>query len=113
MSSGAIALGRRQLGLPAGKLQLEESQAAAAVGQIRLAHAWKEVLEQRDATVAQVLLTLGDTEQRRRYLNARTHAHDAAAARRDSGDQRERHGRHRPRSATATTTGWRRASRRW
>jgi glutamate 5-kinase len=71
VSSGAIALGRRELGLPAGRLKLEESQAAAAVGQIRLAHAWKEVLEQRGATVAQVLLTLGDTEQRRRYLNAR------------------------------------------
>jgi len=71
VSSGAIALGRRQLGLAPGKLRLEESQAAAAVGQIRLAHAWKEVLEQHDFTVAQVLLTLGDTEQRRRYLNAR------------------------------------------
>jgi glutamate 5-kinase len=71
VSSGAIALGRRELKLPAGRLRLEESQAAAAVGQIRLAHAWKEVLEQRGHTVAQVLLTLGDTEQRRRYLNAR------------------------------------------
>ena len=71
VSSGAIALGRRELGLAAGKLKLEESQAAAAVGQIRLAHAWKEVLEQRGFTVAQVLLTLGDTEERRRYLNAR------------------------------------------
>jgi len=71
VSSGAIALGRRQLGLLPGKLKLEESQAAAAVGQIRLAHAWKEVLEQRDFAVAQVLLTLGDTEERRRYLNAR------------------------------------------
>jgi glutamate 5-kinase len=71
VSSGAIALGRRQLGLPAGKLELEQSQAAAAVGQIRLAHAWKEVLEPHGAAVAQVLLTLGDTEQRRRYLNAR------------------------------------------
>jgi glutamate 5-kinase len=71
VSSGAIALGRRQLGLAPGKLRLEESQAAAAVGQIRLAHAWKEVLEQRGFTVAQVLLTLGDTEERRRYLNAR------------------------------------------
>lgn len=71
VSSGAIALGRRVLGLPAGQLKLEESQAAAAVGQIRLAHAWKEVLEQRGFKVAQVLLTLGDTEQRRRYLNAR------------------------------------------
>ena len=71
VSSGAIALGRRLLGLPAGKLRLEESQAAAAVGQIRLAHAWKEVLEHRGFKVAQVLLTLGDTEERRRYLNAR------------------------------------------
>lgn len=72
VSSGAIALGRRQLNLPSGKLQLEESQASAAVGQIRLAHAWKEVLEQRhEITVAQILLTLSDTEQRRRYLNAR------------------------------------------
>jgi glutamate 5-kinase len=71
VSSGAIALGRRQLGLPQGKLKLDESQAAAAVGQIRLAHAWKEVLEQHDFSVAQVLLTLGDTEERRRYLNAR------------------------------------------
>jgi glutamate 5-kinase len=72
VSSGAIALGRRQLGLPPGKLKLEESQAAAAVGQIRLAHAWKEVLEQHDCAVAQMLLTLGDTEERRRYLNARS-----------------------------------------
>jgi glutamate 5-kinase len=71
VSSGAIALGRRELGLPAGKLELEQSQAAAAVGQIRLAHAWKEVLEPHGGAVAQVLLTLGDTEQRRRYLNAR------------------------------------------
>jgi glutamate 5-kinase len=71
VSSGAIALGRRELGLAPGRLRLEESQAAAAVGQIRLAHAWKEVLEARGVTVAQVLLTLGDTEQRRRYLNAR------------------------------------------
>ncbi len=72
VSSGAIALGRRHLKLPEGKLKLEESQAAAAVGQIRLAHAWKEMLEQRDVQVAQVLLTLDDTETRRRYLNARS-----------------------------------------
>ncbi len=71
VSSGAIALGRRQLGLAVGRLRLEESQAAAAAGQIRLAHAWKEVLEQHGFAVAQVLLTLGDTEERRRYLNAR------------------------------------------
>ncbi|MFO1406900.1 MAG: glutamate 5-kinase [Steroidobacteraceae bacterium] len=72
VSSGAIALGRRALGLPSGRLELEQSQAAAAVGQIRLAHAWKEVLEPHGCAVAQVLLTLGDTEQRRRYLNARS-----------------------------------------
>jgi glutamate 5-kinase len=71
VSSGAIALGRRHLGLPAGTLRLEESQAAAAVGQIRLAHAYKELLEAHEVTVAQVLLTLEDSEQRSRYLNAR------------------------------------------
>jgi glutamate 5-kinase len=71
VSSGAIALGRRRLGLRPGKLRLEESQAAAAVGQIRLAHAYKELLEEHGVTVAQVLLTLEDSERRRRYLNAR------------------------------------------
>lgn len=71
VSSGAIALGRRHLGLAKGPLALEQSQAAAAVGQIRLAHAYKELLEQWDVPVAQVLLTLEDSEQRRRYLNAR------------------------------------------
>lgn len=71
VSSGAIALGRRHLGLDSGKLRLEESQAAAAVGQIRLAHAYKEILEQHELAVAQILLTIEDTEQRRRYLNAR------------------------------------------
>jgi glutamate 5-kinase len=71
VSSGAIALGRRDIGLAGGRLRLEESQAAAAIGQIRLAHAYKDVLEQRGLAVAQILLTLDDTEQRRRYLNAR------------------------------------------
>ena len=71
VSSGAIALGRRQLSLLEGPLRLEESQAAAAVGQIRLAHAYKELLENHRVTVAQVLLTLEDSERRRRYLNAR------------------------------------------
>jgi glutamate 5-kinase len=71
VSSGAIALGRRQLGLAKGALRLEEKQAAAAVGQIRLAHAYKELLEEKGVTVAQVLLTLEDSERRRRYLNAR------------------------------------------
>jgi glutamate 5-kinase len=72
VSSGAIAMGRRHLKLPAGKLRLEESQAAAAVGQIRLARAWAEILEARELATAQVLLTLEDTEDRRRYLNARS-----------------------------------------
>jgi glutamate 5-kinase len=71
VSSGAIALGRRELKLAKGVLRLEESQAAAAVGQIRLAHAYKEILEDKGVTVAQVLLTLEDSERRRRYLNAR------------------------------------------
>jgi glutamate 5-kinase len=71
VSSGAIALGRRHLRLPKGSLRLDESQAAAAVGQIRLAHAYKDLLEAQGVTVAQVLLTLEDSERRRRYLNAR------------------------------------------
>ncbi len=71
VSSGAIALGRRALFLQRGKLRLEESQAAAAVGQISLAHAYKELLDAHGIQVAQILLTLGDTEQRRRFLNAR------------------------------------------
>lgn len=70
VSSGAIALGRRHLGLGSGPLRLEESQAAAAVGQIRLAHAYQEVLARHNLGVAQILVTLGDTEERRHYLNA-------------------------------------------
>lgn len=72
VSSGAIAVGRRHLGLAAGALKLEEKQAAAATGQIRLAHAYQETLARHDITVAQVLLTLDDTEERRRHLNARS-----------------------------------------
>ncbi len=71
VSSGAIGLGRQQLGLAAGLLNLEESQAAASVGQITLAHAYEERLKGHDLIAAQVLVTLGDTEERRRYLNAR------------------------------------------
>ena len=71
VSSGAVALGRRHLGLPPGSLRLAEKQAAAAVGQIRLAHAYKEMLESDSLSVAQMLLTLEDSEQRSRYLNAR------------------------------------------
>ena len=71
VSSGSIALGRHALGLPKGALELPQSQAAAAVGQISLAHAYQELGAKSGITVAQILLTLGDTEQRRRYLNAR------------------------------------------
>ena len=72
VSSGAIALARHSLGLTHRRLRLEEKQAAAAVGQIRLAQAWTQVLSARGLTAAQLLLTLDDTEDRRRYLNARS-----------------------------------------
>ena len=71
VSSGAIAVGRRHLGLADHRLRLEEKQAAAATGQIRLAHAYQEALARHSITVAQILLTLDDTEERRRHLNAR------------------------------------------
>jgi len=70
VSSGAVALGRRELGFDARKARLEENQAAAAAGQILLAHAYKELLGRHSIKVAQVLLTLDDSESRRRYLNA-------------------------------------------
>ena len=71
VSSGAIAVGRRHLGLRGSALRLEEKQAAAATGQIRLAHAYQEALARHRITVAQILLTPDDTEERRRHLNAR------------------------------------------
>ncbi|MBL8587263.1 MAG: glutamate 5-kinase [Methylobacteriaceae bacterium] len=71
VSSGAIALGRTLLALPKGPLKLEDSQAAAAIGQIGLARAWSETLSAHGMVAGQILLTLGDTEERRRYLNAR------------------------------------------
>jgi glutamate 5-kinase len=71
VSSGSIALGRGVLGLPWGALTLDQSQAAAAVGQIRLARAYEEVLAPHGITTGQVLVTLEDTEDRRRYLNSR------------------------------------------
>jgi glutamate 5-kinase len=71
VSSGAIAAGRRQLGLVGRILKLEEKQAAAATGQIRLAHAFQEALAKHGVSVAQILLTPEDTEERRRHLNAR------------------------------------------
>jgi glutamate 5-kinase len=72
VSSGAIALGRRYLELKPGELKLEEKQAAAAVGMVRLAQSYQETLNKFDLSVAQILLTLDDSENRRRYLNARS-----------------------------------------
>ncbi|MGY3078322.1 glutamate 5-kinase [Bradyrhizobium sp. LM6.10] len=72
VSSGSIALGRSRLKLPRGPLKLEESQAAAAVGQIALARIWSEVLGAHGIGAGQILVTLQDTEERRRYLNARS-----------------------------------------
>lgn len=72
VSSGAIALGRPYLGLSREQTRLEDHQAAAAAGQILLAHAYQDLLDARNVRVAQILLTLDDTENRRRYLNARS-----------------------------------------
>ncbi len=72
VSSGSIALGRVLLKLPSGTLKLEDSQAAAAVGQIELARTWSEALGRCGIGAGQILVTLGDTEERRRYLNARS-----------------------------------------
>ena len=71
VSSGAIALGRTIAGLPKGALKLEDSQASAAIGQIALASEWSRALAENGIVAGQVLLTLQDTEERRRYLNAR------------------------------------------
>jgi len=91
---------------------LEEKQAAAAVGQIRLAHAYKELLEEKGVTVAQVLLTLEDSERRRRYLNARA----TLSALLDLGPCRSSTRTTqwpRLRFVMETTTGWPRVWRRW
>ncbi len=72
VSSGAIALGRRYLKMKSGDLRLEEKQAAAAAGMVRLAHAYQECFEIHNLSVAQILLTRDDSENRRRYLNARS-----------------------------------------
>jgi glutamate 5-kinase len=71
VTSGAVAVGRNPLGLHAGPLKLEEKQAAASAGQLRLAHAYQESASRHGVTVAQILLTPDDTESRRRHLNAR------------------------------------------
>jgi len=81
VSSGAIALGRRVMGLKAGALPLEAAQAAAAIGQIGLARAWAEALGRHGILAGQLLLTYGDTEERRRYLNARATVETLLAAR--------------------------------
>ncbi len=71
VSSGAIALGARRLGLAkGGRASLEDAQAAAATGQIALSQCWAELLGERELTAAQILVTLDDLEDRRRYLNA-------------------------------------------
>ncbi len=72
VSSGAVALGRAQLGFTDKELTLEESQACAAVGQVALAQGWQNALAKAELEAAQILLTFEDTEQRRRYLNARS-----------------------------------------
>jgi len=71
VSSGAVALGRHEMRLPGKALRLEEKQAAAAAGQTRLMEAWQSALESHGVKAAQVLLTISDTEERRRHLNAR------------------------------------------
>ena len=71
VSSGAIAVGSQHLGINQQILKLEEKQAAAATGQIRLAHAYETALARHSITVAQILLSPSDTEERRRHLNAR------------------------------------------
>jgi glutamate 5-kinase len=92
VSSGAIALGRNVLGLGRRALKLEESQAAAAAGQIALAGAWSEELARKGLTAGQVLVTLGDTEERRRLPQCTRHHLHPAQARRGADHQRERHG---------------------
>ena len=97
VSSGAIAVGRRRLGLTNKDraLRLEEKQAAAAAGQIRLAHAYEQALARHGITVAQILVTPDDTEERRRHLNARNTLMQLLILRRHPGHQRERYRGHR------------------
>ena len=92
VSSGAIALGRRELlekgiELRDGFLKLEESQAAAAIGQIALSEIFSETLKAHSLVAAQILLTIGDTEQRRRYLERSQHDRDSTILERDSNHQ--------------------------
>ena len=102
VSSGAIAMGRTVLDLPTGSLKLEESQAAAAVGQIALARAWDEALGTHEITTGQVLVTIDDTESRLPLSQCPRHHRRASAHEGRAGHQRERHGGDQARSAMAT-----------
>ena len=93
VSSGAIALGRRELKLAPGALKLEQSQAAAAVGQIALAHIYKELFARSGVTVAQILLTLEDSERPPPLSKCARHAVRTPGARCAAGHQRKRHRR--------------------
>ncbi len=105
VSSGAISLGRRILGMTAKSLPLDQNQAAASVGQIALSQAWRDALMAHDITTGQILITPNITEERRHYLNARTTISTLLALGRGADHQRERHASPQPRSAMATTTG--------
>ena len=72
VSSGAIALGRDEMGIAQGRIRLDEKQAAAATGQIILAQAWNDCLKAHHITSSQILLAPDDTETRRKHLNARS-----------------------------------------
>ncbi len=96
VSSGSIALGRGVLGLGPDTLALEQSQAAAAVGQIRLARAYEEALAPHGIVTAQVLVTLDDSRDRRRYLNSRATLEQLLIGLERCADrERKRHRRHR------------------
>jgi glutamate 5-kinase len=110
VSSGSIALGRGGAGAGPGALSLDEAQAAAAVGQIRLARAWEEALAPHGITTAQILLTLDDSGDRRRYLNTRATLAALLGAARCRSSTRTTPSPP-TRSAMATMTGWPRRSR--
>ena len=113
VSSGAIALARRTLGLTQPRLRLEEKQAAAAVGQIRLAQAWSEALSAHGADRRAAAADAGRHRGPPPLPQRPRHAADAARPRLRAGDQRERHASPPRKSASATTTAWPRASPRW
>ena len=94
VSSGAIALGRTVLKLPAGRLELEDSQAAAAVGQIALARTWTEALSRHGITAGQVLVTSGGHRRAAALSQCALDHRQAFGMARRAGHQRERHRRH-------------------